>query len=387
LVGVYNLKILFVDNLYSAVLDNLSHFSTPAEFENHFQLNESLNSQKFAAASMLSLEINNLGHESKVIFSNAMKSQLAWLRESGIQLTKYSAFPWRWWQLISRIPMLGINLYNRTTLVKILIEQIREYKPDYVYCVNINILNSKLIKEIKHNGSSVIGQIASPLPPKQFYKTYDHIFSAHPGQVVTFKSSGVSSSWLPLAFDRTHFDSISQSGWPKRSRDVSFVGTFGRHQKNTGPLMKAIAQEIPSLEIFTFAKPNRMKRMGLENNHRGPAWGPEMHKVIAESKIVINRHGKVADGFAVNYRLFEGTGMGALVVTEQAKNMTDLFEPDQEIITYSSIEDAVKKIKIALENPEATARIAKRGQTRTLETHTFANRAKQVLETLSQLDK
>jgi hypothetical protein len=151
--------------------------------------------------------------------------------------------------------------------------------------------------------------------------------------------------------------------------------------------MKAIAQEIPSLEIFTFAKPNRMKRMGLENNHRGPAWGPEMHKVIAESKIVINRHGKVADGFAVNYRLFEGTGMGALVVTEQAKNMTDLFAPDQEIITYSIIEDAVKKIKIALENPEATARIAKRGQTRTLETHTFANRAKQVLETLSQLDK
>jgi hypothetical protein len=381
------MKILFVDNLYSAVLEKLDHFEMPKENEEYFDLTENLNSQKFAAASMLSLELNKMGHESKVLFSNAMKSQLAWLRESGRDIPQVRAFTWRWWQLISRIPVVGIYLYNRTTLVRILLEQIIDYKPDHVYCVNINILNADLIEQIKLTGASVIGQIASPLPPKKFYKTYDHIFSAHPGQVATFKSVGVSSSWLPLAFDRTHFDSISKSGWPERTREVSFVGTFGRHQKNTAPLMKAIAKEIPSLEIFTFAKPSRMKRMGLEKNHKGPAWGPEMHEIIAESKIVINRHGKVADGFAVNYRLFEGTGMGALVVTEEAKNMSDLFEPNQEIITYSSIDDAVQKIKAALENPDASASIAKRGQARTLETHTFANRAKQVAETLSQLAK
>lgn len=381
------MKVLFVDNLYSAVLDRLNHFVTPGLEDTHTQINQHLNLQKFAAASMLSSELNELGQESEVVFLNSMKSQLAWLNETGETLPNPRSFTWRWWQFISRIPLVGISLYNRTLPVRILMKQVKAYSPDFIYCVNINILNKKLIEEIRAQGSLVIGQIASPLPPKRFFTNYDHIFSAHPGQVAKFKSLGISSSWLPLAFDRAHFEEIFQSGWPERIRDVSFVGTFGRHQKNTGPLMKAIAKEIPSLEIFTFAKPSRMKRMGLGENHKGPAWGPEMHKIIAESKIVINRHGKVADGFAVNYRLFEGTGMGALVVTEEAKNMSDLFEPNQEIITYSSIEDAVQKIKAALENPEASASIAKRGQARTLETHTFANRAKQVAETLSQLAK
>lgn len=379
------MKVLFLDNLYLAVLNKLHHLEEPKHEENYRDLNKNLNSQKFAAASMLSQELTKIGHQSSVIFSNSQKAQLAWLREQEERAISSSSFAWKRWQLISRVPIIGIFAYNRTTLVQIFMKQIEMEKPDVLYCVNINILNSELIKKIKKMGILVVGQIASPLPPKKFFMNYDHIFSAHPGQVATFKSVGVSSSWLPLAFDRTHFDSISKSGWPERTREVSFVGTFGRHQKNTAPLMKAIAKEIPGLEIFTFAKPSRMKRMGLEKNHKGPAWGPEMHKIIAESKIVINRHGKVADGFAVNYRLFEGTGMGALVVTEEAKNMSDLFEPNQEIITYSSIDDAVQKIKAALENPDASASIAKRGQARTLETHTFANRAKQVAETLSQL--
>ena len=381
------MKILFIDNLYSAVLDNLDHFVYPESSDTHSLLNEQLNSQKFAAASMLSLELNKMGHESKVLFSNAMKSQLAWLRESGAKLPKSYAATWRWWQVISRIPLVGIWLYNRTLLQKILMLQIKEYKPDYVYCVNINILNEQIIKNIKSTGTTVIGQIASPLPPKRFFMKYDHIFSAHPGQVATFNSLGVSSSWLPLAFDRTHYDSAPKLGWPERKRDVTFVGTFGRHQRNTAPLMKAIAAEIPGLEIFTFAKPSRMKKMGLERNHKGSAWGPEMHRILAESKIVINRHGKVADGFAVNYRLFEGTGMGALVVTEESRNMPDLFDPSQEVITYSSIDDAVRKIKSALESPHTSEEVAKKGQHRTLTTHTFANRAKQVVETLGNLGK
>jgi spore maturation protein CgeB len=376
------LKVLFIDNLYSAVLDNLDYFKKPDTKDSHESLNEHLNSQKFAAASMLSVELNKLGHESKVVFSNALKSQIAWMRESGLSPGRSFSIIWRWWQVLSRLPFVGIFLYNRTQLVKTFMRQVENYKPDFVYCVNINILNSKLIRQLKDLGVSVIGQIASPLPPKRFYLSYDHIFSAHPGQVKTFQDCGVSSSWLPLAFDRAHFEEVAEGKWPERTRDVSFVGTFGRHQKNTGPLMQAIAAEIPGLEIFTFASQKAMKKMGLEKNYKGPAWGPKMHRIMAESKVVINRHGKVADGYAVNYRLFEATGMGALLITENGKNISDLFEPEIEVVTYSSVQDAVSKIESALNDPSRSAEIANKGQVRTLSSHTFANRAQQVVETL-----
>jgi spore maturation protein CgeB len=130
-----------------------------------------------------------------------------------------------------------------------------------------------------------------------------------------------------------------------------------------------------------------MKKMGLEKNFKGPAWGPKMHRIIGESKIVVNRHGKVADGYAVNYRLFEATGMGALLITENGKNISDLFEPEIEVVTYSSVQDAVSKIKSALNNPFRSAEIANKGQVRTLSSHTFANRAQQVVETLIAITK
>lgn len=379
------MKILFLDNLYLDVITRIGHLDEPTSGEKYIDLNENLNFQKFAAASMLSLELNKIGHESSVIFSNSRKAQLAWILENEGKYKSFSRLAWKRWQLISRIPFFGTFIYNRTLPVRIFMKQIETQKPDYLYCVNINILNRRLISKIQSLGIVVVGQIASPLPPSRFFMNYDHIFSAHPGMVATFQKLGVSSSWLALAFDRSHFDKISKSGWPERTRDVTFAGTFGRHQKTTGPLMKAIAKEVPGLEIYTFASPSRMRRMGLEKNYKGPAWGPEMHKIIAESKVVINRHGKVADGFAVNYRLFEGTGMGALVVTEEAKNMSDLFEAGKEIITYSNIEDAVKKVKRALEETSTLAEIAKRGQAKTLNSHTFHNRANQIAQTLIQM--
>ena len=41
----------------------------------------------------------------------------------------------------------------------------------------------------------------------------------------------------------------------------------------------------------------------------------------------LNRHIDVAEGYANNMRLFEATGVGALLLTEAAPNLADLFEP------------------------------------------------------------
>ena len=379
------MKILFLDTLYTPILEGLSFFTPPKNKESFKGLIDQLNQQKFASGSALAQQLSKRGHSCDVVYVNARKSQEAWINENGHKVNRL-IYPWKNWQRISMVPVLGQLIHNNSVLIRTVIEQVKSMKPDVVYCLNINFLNSKTISKLKAEGATVVGQHASPLPKQALYTSYDHIFSAHPGQVVEFRNSGVSSSYLPLAFDREHEKKLSSSGWPERHRGVSFIGTFGRHQKKTAQLMKAISETKVKLDIFTLTKKGILKKHGLLGSYRGKAWGEEMYKILAESKIVINRHGEIADGYSVNFRMFEATGMGALLVTESSENIRDLFEPGKEVVTYDSFEDAASKIKEILRDFSRYKQIAKAGQTRTLENHTFSNRAEKIEEKLRELD-
>jgi spore maturation protein CgeB len=378
------MKILFLDTIYPSILEDKGGFNVPEKGDTYLNLALNLDDQKFSAGSMYRAGLVALSNQVEVIYVNSRRLQLLWdgRLDSGRLSPKFS---WKYWQLISRIPLLGNFLHDRSVKAKIVIKQIKVLSPDVVYCLNVNFLSERLIKLIKEMGVAVVGQIASPLPPLSFYKSYDHIFSAHPGQVEHFRKAGVSSSWLPLAFDNAQREVFDQSGWPERIRDVTFVGTFGRHQRNTGPLLKAISKEIPTLQIFTLSKLKQLKRFGLASFFRGRAWGPEMYKILAESKIVINRHGPVADGFSVNFRMFEATGMGALLVTEKGKNISDLFELDKEVLTYDSVSDAVQVLKTALADFDKYESVAAAGQHRTLTEHTYEQRAADIDKVLRNL--
>ena len=379
------MRIFIIDTLYASVMDRIGFFEKPLTSESFEDLTEHLNSQKFSSGAMYFRDLAAHGHTTTISYANSLKSQTAWTSQT--RSMRVLPLGWKRWQLISRIPLLGRQLHNRSTKVKILLDQMREFKPDVVYCIDINFLNKQLVRKVKKLTPLLVGQIASPLPPKSFYMEYDHIFSAHPKQVNHFKKLGLSSSWLPLAFDQDHLKHFEHKGMPVRTRDVTFVGSFGRHQASTGPLMKAVAKLVPSLEIFTFASLAQLKRLGLDKFLKGKAWGLEMHRVFAESKVVINRHGQVADGYAVNYRLFEATSMGAILVTEEGKNISELFEPGVEVLTYRTLEEAAEKVKMALDDYPKWSELAKAAQKRTLENHTFYNRAAQISKTLDELSQ
>jgi len=102
-----------------------------------------------------------------------------------------------------------------------------------------------------------------------------------------------------------------------------------------------------------------------------------MYEILQKSKIVINRHGEVAAGFANNMKLFETTGCGALLLTEAAPNLADFFAIN-ECATYSSPVEAVSKINYYLENFEERKEIAMRGQERTMRDHTYTQRMAKV---------
>ena len=75
-------------------------------------------------------------------------------------------------------------------------------------------------------------------------------------------------------------------------------------------------------------------------------------------------------------RLYEATGVGALLLTEAAPNLSDMFEPGVEIVTYTGADDLIEKARHYLEHEDERAAIARAGQARTCaSTRTSAARA------------
>jgi spore maturation protein CgeB len=111
----------------------------------------------------------------------------------------------------------------------------------------------------------------------------------------------------------------------------------------------------------------------------------EYFRLLAKSKINLNSHIDCAEEYAGNIRLFEATGMGACLMTDWKVNLPEMFEPGVEIMTYRSAEECAEKVNYLLENPHNLAAIAAAGQRRTLQHHTYLNRAEQLAEILQEL--
>jgi len=104
-----------------------------------------------------------------------------------------------------------------------------------------------------------------------------------------------------------------------------------------------------------------------------------MFQILKKSKILINSH--IEDTkYAGNMRLFEGTALGCLVLTDKKLGLNKLFKLNEEIIVYNNLNHLIKKCKYYLNNLYMIKKIANKGKKRSIRSHTYKSRA-------SDLDK
>jgi spore maturation protein CgeB len=121
----------------------------------------------------------------------------------------------------------------------------------------------------------------------------------------------------------------------------------------------------------------------LLTHKRPPVYGTDMFNLFLDTKIVLNFHLGMAGDYAGNMRMFEVTGVGSCLLTDNKKNMRDLFDIDTEVIVYDNEEDCVAKIKWLLDHEEDRKRIAASGQHKTLKYHTVENRCRTIIEIIN----
>lgn len=106
-------------------------------------------------------------------------------------------------------------------------------------------------------------------------------------------------------------------------------------------------------------------------------WGEELVKAYSAAKIVLNvhAHGKSDP----NMRVFEATGCGAFLLTEERSRLKDFFEVGRELVCFRDLAELRERVKYYLANESERKTIARLGQARAYRDHTYVRRMRELL--------
>lgn len=263
------------------------------------------------------------------------------------------------------------------------LKQLERFQPDVVFMQDLSYFPPPFFRQLKKRGWLLAGQCSCPLPDPEHVAEFEILFSSFPHHVRTFREMGVQAEYLPLAFDPRMW--TEETFYGERDIDIAFVGGLGRssHWKAGTDALEQVARVFGQrFQWRGYGRDNVDNSSPLAKCYRGQAWGKEMYAIYGRSKIVVNRHGEVAQGWANNLRMYEATGMGALLMTEAAPNLERMFPADA-IVTYANPDELCTRISYFLDRDGAQA-IARKGQQWTLAYHNYAQRMATVSEYLKR---
>lgn len=369
------MKIIIVDTYYAAFLARFyAQQNALAAADYAAQLHALLNAC-FGTSDFYSRHLSALGCEAQDLVVNCVPLQQAWAKANNVPLSQLALkVPHR----LFRVPLLGKFLADLPGLMDVAVAQIKAAKPDVLYCQDLSFFPAEVLREFKQHVRLIVGQIACPLPPESFLKGYDLILTSFPHFVPRLRELGVASEYFRIGFDERV---LALLGEVDKDIGFSFVGGISRHHGGAIPLLEYLSEQT-DMRVFGYGADSLPSASPIRQRHGGEVWGMDMYRALARSRITLNRHINVAENNANNMRLYEATGVGAMLLTDRKDNLNELFEIGKEVVAYSSKEEAAELVRHYLDHPQEAEQIAKAGQARTLREHTYAQRMRELVPIL-----
>lgn len=389
-----------VTNYYPQYLERFYSNSTYVNlsYEQHYS---SLIEDSLESASSYTKALNKLHDvEAMDIISNALPLQQAWRAQN--------------------------NISESVSNDLLIIEQLVKFQPDVVWIDDFNLMKDEWISSFKKrlsNNKLIVGHICAPFGSaiEKKFSHYDIIFSCIPCMVEELRGKGFKSHLLYHSFDSEILEKLKTTELKKfPPSQLLFSGSLysgaGFHNKRVEYLESFIQRGFPltlygnlesvskigSKKLFrsvirlikalglgilirkiSFLKskeaygdsPVTGYSKSLRNASHPPVFGLSLFKLMQNADITFNIHGDIAGNCAGNIRMFEVTGAGSCLLTDDKENINELFVPGNEIVTYTGLQDCIDKIQWLLSHPNECKQIAKAGQQRTLRDHTVKVRA------------
>lgn len=108
----------------------------------------------------------------------------------------------------------------------------------------------------------------------------------------------------------------------------------------------------------------------------------EKSKIFGESLACINSTA-MSEGNSLNCRAFEIAGAAGLQIMEYRSAIEDCFEPEKEIVTYSSLPELAEKIERFKKDQDLAEQIRTNGNRRALAEHTYQHRLEYIIRQVS----
>ena len=372
-------RVAIIDNYYPAFLaDHYSSRPGLAEQAYDDQL-AALMERSFGTADAYSRNLAELGHSAIDLIVNCEPLQAAWAAEHGCS---------RLLRRLGGVPGLPGRIAKFEFLHRVAAAQLEAFDPDVVYCQDFWFLRQDDLDRLRAKGVLLVGQCGSELPGDGRPYAYDLITTSFPHFVERLRARGVDTEYLGIAFDeqvleRLCAQQVAPMAAAKRELGAVFVG--GIHppsvHRDGVELLEQLCREL-DLDVWGYVANGLAPDSPILARHRGTAWGLDMYRILSRTRLAINRHGDIAEGYANNMRLFEATGVGALLMTEAAPNLAELFEPGGEVVAYEDADDLVDKARYYLANEQERVAVASAGQRRTLRDHTYRVRIAELAKML-----
>ncbi len=140
------------------------------------------------------------------------------------------------------------------------------------------------------------------------------------------------------------------------------------------------------------SKIKELKRMGVKVDCFGYGWengvvnDSEIPKIFNDSIISLNFSNSSGEN-QIKARVFEVTGSGGFLLTENAKNLNKILVDNKEVSVFTDINNCAKKINYYLDNLELRDELAASGFIKTAKNYTYVNRVKNIVSTIQTIEK
>ncbi len=162
--------------------------------------------------------------------------------------------------------------------------------------------------------------------------------------------------------------------------DIAFIGQYNSQQY---PNREKYLQAVSDLGLHIWGTEGWASTK-LAPYYHGRSLGDQRFEIYGHSKIVLDINWDLMPVEGLSNRPFEVCGSGALFMTDHVRaDITRTYTIDKEVILFKDENELREKVQYYLSHNEERERIARAGYDRTVRDHTYDQRMKQLISTIT----
>lgn len=216
-----------------------------------------------------------------------------------------------------------------------------------------------------------------------FISDYDFLFFKEPYIVTTLRSEYNKNNvnYLPECCNPKYHRSI-----PLTQPDLDYydcdISTYGNPHNIRSSFFVQLLKLNYKIKIWGHQPPIWLNNNIIKNLYTGVyVFNESKAKAVLASKINLNTL-HPTEIYGLNARAFEIAGIGGFQMIHWRAGLAELFEDGKEIVSFNTFDELIEKIKYYLNKPEERNAIAKAGQIKAYNNHTYELRLKLLIDTV-----